>query len=269
MSRLHNTFTKLKAKNQTALVGFISAGDPDVTTSLDIISSMFDNGLDILELGVPFSDPTADGDVIQRSSLRAIKSGITLPIVLDMVKKLRTSYSQPIIIFSYLNPIFKYGYEKFVADAVDSGADGLLVVDMPFEESDEFIAARDLVCCKNDFALIKLIAPTTDEQRLERICESSEGFIYMINRVGITGAGGVDPQSVACNASRIKKHTSTPVCMGFGVSSPQDVSLIAKSGDGVVVGSLFEKAIEQNLENENVSSVIGQLVKELKQPTFS
>lgn len=266
MSRLNDTFTKLKQQDKTALVGFISAGDPDIRTSLQIIDSMLENGLDVLELGVSFSDPTADGDTIQRSSLRALKAGITLAKVIGMVREIRLKHQTPIIIFSYLNPIYHYGYEKFVRDAFEAGADGALIVDMPFEEAGEFKQARDTVCTGEAFALINLIAPTTKGERLKAIAEGSEGFIYMINRVGITGAGGVDSEAVSANASRIKQLTDTPVCMGFGVSSPEDVAAIAAFGEGVVVGSLFEKTIEANLASPDLPPTIGKLVAKLKAP---
>ncbi|MGE4285747.1 MAG: tryptophan synthase subunit alpha [Phycisphaerae bacterium] len=266
MSRLNDTFAKLNATGKTALVGFISAGDPDIRTSLNIVGAMFDGGLDILELGVSFSDPTADGDTIQRSSARALKAGITLARVITMVREIRISREQPIIIFSYINPVYHYGYEKFVRDAVDAGADGVLLVDMPFEEAGEFKQARDCVCTGNDFALINIIAPTTKGVRLKAIADGSEGFIYMINRMGITGAGGVDAGAIKANAARIKPLTDVPVCMGFGVSSPQDVEAIAAAGDGVVVGSLFEKTIEENIGLPELPAIVGKIVRELKAP---
>ncbi|OXU15265.1 tryptophan synthase subunit alpha [Sedimentisphaera salicampi] len=268
MSRIKDTFTKLKNENAKALVGFITAGDPDMEGSLAVVSEMFNNGLDILELGIPFSDPTADGDVIQRSSARSLKAGANLSKILQMTAALRENYNQPIIIFSYLNPIYRFGYERFIKEALEAGADGLLAVDMPHEESEDFKSIRDKHSSAQDFALIKLAAPTTDEARLETICKAGEGFIYMINRVGITGTGGLDPESVAAHAGQIKQHTKLPVCMGFGVSSPEDAEKIAFAGDGVVVGSLFEKTIENNLDKgkDFYSKAVGKKVKELKIP---
>ncbi|AQQ08429.1 Tryptophan synthase alpha chain [Sedimentisphaera cyanobacteriorum] len=268
MSRIKETFNKLKNKNAKALAGFITAGDPTIEGSLAIASEMFDNGLDILELGVPFSDPTADGDVIQRSSARALMAGANLSKIIQMTAKLREKYNQPIIIFSYLNPIYRYGYERFIREAIEAGADGLLAVDMPIEESEDFKSIRNKHSSQEDFALIKLAAPTTNEARLETICRAGEGFIYMINRVGITGTGGLDPESVAKHARQIKQHTDLPVCMGFGISSPEDAEKIAFAGEGIVVGSLFEKTIEKNLDKgkEVYSKQVGETVRAMKAP---
>ncbi len=262
MSRIDKKFKQLKDKNEKALVAFITAGDPSIDISVDILTAASKAGVDILELGIPFSDPTADGPVIQRSSARAIKAGVNVKVVFDMVKRLRhrCGDDMPIILFSYYNPIFHYGVERFCKDATAAGADGALIVDLPFEEKAEFEAFND----KSAFPLIHLVAPTTKGSRLDSICRDAGGFIYMINRVGITGTGGVDTAAIKENAARIKTRTSVPVCMGFGVSSPQDAASIAKFAEGVVVGSLFEKTIEENITAVNLPEIVAEKAAQIK-----
>jgi len=262
MSRIDKKFKQLKDKNEKALVAFITAGDPSIDKSLNILEAACRAGVDILELGIPFSDPTADGPVIQRSSSRAIKAGVNVKVVFEMVGQLRKRCGDdmPIILFSYYNPIFHYGVEAFCKDAMRAGADGALIVDMPFEEKAEFEAFND----KAAFPLIHLVAPTTNGGRLDAICRDAGGFIYMINRVGITGTGGVDSKSIRENAARIKSRTSVPVCMGFGVSSPEDAKSIAPFAEGVVVGSLFEKTIEDNIDASNLPEIVAQKAAAIK-----
>jgi tryptophan synthase alpha chain len=262
MNRIEKKFEYLKQNSQKALVAFITAGDPSMEKSADIIEKAVEAGVDVLELGVPFSDPTADGPVIQCASMRAIKAGMNISQVLKLVKEIRERCGQelPIVLFSYYNPIFHYGLERFCSDAVKAGADGTLVVDLPFEEKGEF----ESFCDKEDFRLIHLVAPTTKGKRLEEICKAGKGFIYMINRVGITGTGGVDKDSIHAGVQRIKQFTDVPVCMGFGVSSPQDAAAIAPFAEGVVVGSLFEKTIEENLEADDLPKIVAQKASELK-----
>lgn len=262
MNRIDDTFEELKAAGQKALVAFITAGDPCIEKSLDIITKAVEAGVDVLELGVPFSDPTADGPIIQKASMRAIEAGVNLVSVFDMVRKIRERCGNalPIILFSYYNPIFRYGVERFCRDAASAGADGALIVDLSFEEKAEF----ESVCVSDAFKLIHLVAPTTKGKRLEDICTQGRGFIYMINRVGITGTGGVDKDAVKAGVERIKAHTDVPVCMGFGVSSPQDAAAIAPFAEGVVVGSLFEKTIEDNIDSENLPDIVAEKAAAIK-----
>lgn len=262
MSRIQRKFEELKKKKEKALVAFITAGDPSIEMSLDILAAAIDGGVDMLELGIPFSDPMADGPVIQRSSSRAINAGANIKVVIDMVKTLRQRCGDtfPIILFSYYNPIFSYGCGRFCEDACTAGADGVLIVDLPYEEKDEFEKYSD----KQNFPLIHLVAPTTKGQRLDKICSDAKGFIYMINRVGITGVGGVDYAAVKENAARIKQRTDTAVCMGFGISSPQDAASIAPFAEGVVVGSFFEKIIEDNISCSNLPRIIADNAAAMK-----
>ena len=264
MSRINKLFENLKNKNEKALVGFVSAGDPDYSKSLEIVKTMCASGLDILELGIPFSDPTADGPLIQRSSTRALKKGITLAKVLEMTKKIRKNFDLPIILFSYYNPIHAYGVEKFYKDACDAGADGVLVVDLPPEESSEMTSCwRD-----NDFSLIRLVAPTTPVNRMKKIADSGSGFIYLVSKTGVTGSGGIDTTDVTKHADSLRDVTSLPICVGFGISTTDHVKSIAKIADAVVIGSAFEKIIEDNINNSELVSIIGERVKEYKKATI-
>ncbi|MBA3036236.1 MAG: tryptophan synthase subunit alpha [Desulfobacterium sp.] len=261
--RIDKTFEELKQKKEKALVGFLSAGDPDLNTSLKIIESMCAAGLDIIELGIPFSDPTADGPVIQRSSARALKKGITIKTVLEMTRKIRTYSDIPIILFSYYNPIHSYGAKAFYNDSVSSGADGVLVVDLPPEESDEMTSKWP----GNELALIRLIAPTTPIERMKKIAQESSGFLYLVSKTGVTGSAGLDTQEVTVNSRLLGSITNLPICVGFGISEPEDVRKIAPDVDGIVVGSAFERIIEENLNNPNLDQILGEKVSKLKAAT--
>ena len=262
-TRIDKQFELLEGKGEKALVGFVTAGDPDMETSLAVIKEMCEAGLDVLELGIPFSDPTADGPVIQRSSERALKAGMSVSKVLAMVKAIREFTEIPIILFSYVNPIHAMGYETFAEKAKVAGADGILMVDMPPEESCEL----DSVMGQRDMSVIRLIAPTTYEKRIRMISASASGFLYLISMVGVTGSGGLDAEAVKANYSRVKKETDLPVCVGFGISTPDDVAAIARFSDGVVIGSAFERLIEKNMGQENLPQLVGQKTRAYKEAT--
>ena len=223
MNRIKKTFLALKNKNESALVGFVTAGDPNIETSLNVILAMCHSGLDVLELGIPFSDPTADGPVIQRSSARALQNGITLKAVMDMTANIRKQADLPIILFSYYNPIYVYGAERFYMDAVESGADGLLVVDLPPEASNEM---TDLWPGR-DLSMIRLVAPTTHRERMAFIEKSGSGFLYLISKTGITGSDGLDLVEIKDNADTLRSVTDLPICVGFGISTTDDVAAVA------------------------------------------
>ncbi len=264
MTRIEKTFEKLERAGEKALVGFITAGDPDAAQSLEIIAAMIDNGIDILELGVPFSDPTADGPVIQRSSARALKSGMNLEKVCDMITSLREKYVDiPVIVFSYYNPIFAYGIERFYTDFVSAGADGVLVVDLPPEESEEMTSRWTGA----PLPLIRLVAPTTPDERMQHIADVSDGFIYMVSKTGVTGSDGLDASESGDQVSRLKRITHLPVCVGFGISTPDDVAAVARTADGVVIGSAFERTIEENLGKADIAARIGRQTAAYKAAT--
>jgi len=264
MNRIDTTFTKLKEKGESALVGFVTAGDPDFSRSLDIVKAMCMSGLDVLELGIPFSDPTADGPVIQRSSARSLQNGMNLTSVMAMTRELRKMTDIPIILFSYYNPILAYGQVSFYEEAVAAGADGLLVVDLPPEESNEMTG----LWSGENLALIRLVAPTTPRERMAYISQTAAGFLYLVSKTGVTGSDGLDLTEVSANTAELKSISNLPVCVGFGISTPADVAAIAISADGVVVGTAFEQIIEDNLENPDLVTIMGDTVRRLKAATI-
>lgn len=260
MNRIDQSFTRLKQAKTAALVGFITAGDPNPATSLEITRAMCRAGVDVLELGVPFSDPTADGPVIQRSSARAMKAGMTLTAALDISRSLRKEFSVPIVLFSYYNPILNCGAHDFYRRALAAGVDGVLVVDLPPEESAEFTGSWP----GNDLHLIRLIAPTTPPERMQRIAASGSGFLYLVSKIGVTGSDGLNTEDVRQKTARLRAVTTLPICVGFGISTVKDVAAIAAVADGVVIGSAFERTIEQNLDNPDLPALIGRQVSEYK-----
>lgn len=262
MNRIPLLFDQLRKKHQKALIGFVTAGDPDMATSLSICSSMCRNGLDLLELGIAFSDPTADGPVIQRSSQRALQQGVTPAAVIDMVAHLRKEIDTPIVLFTYYNPILAYGIQRFYRDAVRAGADGVLIVDLPPEESREM---TDQWPVPSQLSLIRLIAPTTPDVRIRTIAAQADGFLYLVSKTGVTGSAGLDSDVVEANVQRIRSCTSLPVCVGFGVNTPEDVARIARHADGVVIGSAFERTIEEGVLRQE----IGRLPEELAARTHA
>jgi tryptophan synthase alpha chain len=263
MNRIERKFEELKKRKEKALVGFITAGDPDVAQSLEIICAMCAAGLDILELGIPFSDPTADGPAIQRSSARALAHRVNISQVLEMTRILREKTDIPIILFGYYNPIFKFRVDQFCSDARAAGADGVLVVDLPPEESAEMTNGHR----ESEFPLIHLIAPTTPAERMRRIAASAHGFLYLISKTGVTGSDGLALDAVAARTVSVKAVTGLPVCVGFGISTPADVRAIAAVADGVVIGSAFERLIEENLNRPDLPEIVAEQVRAYKQAT--
>ncbi|MDM8525085.1 tryptophan synthase subunit alpha [Desulfococcaceae bacterium HSG8] len=263
MNRLHDMFENLKQKKEKALVGFVTAGDPDISVSLRMIISMCKSGVDILELGIPFSDPTADGPVIQRSSARALANGVSLGKVIGMTKKIREETDVPIILFSYYNPIHAYGNARFYQDALEAGADGVLVVDLPPEEADEMTDTW----AGDGLSLIRLVAPTTPGERMKHIAESASGFMYLVSKTGVTGSDGLDTSEIGQHTELLRSVTQLPICVGFGISTPEDVAAVAAVADGVVIGSAFERLIEDNLDNPDLVSIITERVCEYKAAT--
>lgn len=264
MNRIEAVFQQLRQKGEKALVGFVTAGDPTEARSLEIIGAMCDAGLDILELGIPFSDPTADGPVIQRSSGRALKAGMNLRKALGMAEKVRRAHPLPIVIFSYYNPILAYGAPQFYRDAAAAGADGVLVVDLPPEESEELTSQAGGA----DLAFIRLVAPTTPASRMETIATRASGFLYLVSMTGVTGSGGLDLEEITNVTRTLSSHSNgTPICIGFGISSPEQVREVAALADGAVVGSAFERLIEANLDDPALPALVGNAVRAMKEAT--
>lgn len=253
MSRIEQTFEVLKKQGRKALVAFLEAGDPDLETSERHCREALSNGVDVLELGVPFSDPTADGPVIQAAGQRSLAAGTTLTKVLALAKRLRADFDTPIVLFGYVNPFFSYGYEKLAHDAAKAGVDAFLVVDLPFEESGEFRVHLD----KAGLDFVTLIAPTTPDERLKTILKDARGFVYYIMVKGVTGARAQVAADVSDHLGRLKKHTKLPVAAGFGVSNGAQAKAAAQYADGVVVGSALVKAAAENR--------LVALVKEIRQ----
>ena len=239
MNRITTTFQKLAAANRKALVGYLTAGDPNPETSFDILRAACGAGLDILELGVSFSDPTADGPVIQEASVRALKAGMTLTKTLELAARLRAESDIPIMLFGYYNPLFKYGLDRLAKAAEKAGVDGLLVVDLPPEEAGPLKAALQ----GNDIQIIFLVAPTTRPDRVQKIANETGGFLYLITKAGTTGEGGLDVEAIRKHAAEVKKLSPLPVCLGFGIRDGKDAQKLAPMADGVIVGSTLVNVI--------------------------
>lgn len=241
MGRISRRFEELQQKREKALVTFVTAGDPDLSVTEEIVLALEEGGVDIIELGVPFSDPMADGPTIQLSSERALASGTTLPKILEMVKSVRRRSEIPLLLMGYYNPVFLYGVERFFADAALAGVDAVLIVDLPPEEAGECKKAADA----NDVDLIFLLTPTSDASRIAKVAGLARGFIYYVSVTGVTGARKELSASLRAEVAHIKEKTSTPVVAGFGISDPAQAAEAARLADGVVVGSALVKLFEQ------------------------
>jgi len=249
-TRIDACFAKLKNEGRGALVTFITAGDPSYDVSLEILLSLPDAGADVVELGMPFSDPMADGPAIQLASERALKAGQTMDKTLAMARAFRDKHKDvPLVLMGYYNPIYHYGPEKFVLDAKTAGVDGLIVVDVPPEADDELC----LPALGQGLNFIRLATPTTDDERLKVVLQNTSGFLYYVSMTGITGAGALDVSRVHENVARIKAQTDLPVVVGFGVKSADQVADIACGADGAVVGSAIVREIEANLDENGLA----------------
>ena len=246
-TRIDTRFAALKKQGRAALVTFITAGDPDFDTSLAILQGLPKAGADVIELGMPFTDPMADGPAIQASSLRALANGQNMKKTLKLVREFRkTDKETPIVLMGYFNPIYIYGVEAFVTDAKKAGADGLIVVDLPPEHDDELC----LPAMKAGLNFIRLATPTTDEARLPRVLTNTSGFVYYVSVLGITGTKAPNLKDVAAKVKRIKAHTTLPVAVGFGVKTAEQAKTIAANADGVVVGSAIVNAVRDTLNKK-------------------
>lgn len=241
MSRIDERFAALAAQKRTGLVTYVTAGDPDLPRSAEILKRLDRAGADVLEVGVPFSDPLADGPVIQRATERALAAGATLPKVLDMLKSVRKEISAPIVIFSYANPILRMGLDRFVEAAGAAGVDGVLTLDMPPEEGEAFRAAFSLAGIDTIF----LLSPTTTVERIKRAAELGSGFLYGISRLGVTGVRETIDDSARELAERVKGVTQMPLALGFGLSKPEHIKAIGHYAEAAVVGSALVKVIAE------------------------
>jgi tryptophan synthase alpha chain len=253
MNRIDKAFSELKGKNKKAFVPFITAGDPTLDITKSLILTLKSVGADIIELGIPFSDPIADGPSIQRASLRSLEHNTSLRDVLNMVAEIRKDTQIPIVLMGYYNPIFKYGVAKFTKDATESGVDGVVVADLPPDESAELTKSAK----EHNLATIFLVAPTSTPDRVKLIAESCTGYIYCVSTTGVTGARTTVSDMLTPTLKLIKKYTDKPIAVGFGVSTPEQASEIAKVADGVIIGSAIVNIIEKYKDNpsELLSSV--------------
>ncbi len=260
MSRIQAVFASLKSQQRKALIPFVTAGDPNPAQTVPLMHAMVQGGADLIELGVPFSDPMADGPVIQRASERALAHKVSLRKVLGMVAEFRQQDDKtPVVLMGYANPIEAMGYEQFAAQAAASGVDGVLTVDYPPEECAEFVA----VLKRHGIDTIFLLSPTTEPARVQRVVEAASGFIYYVSLRGVTGAAHLDIADVAQKVAAIRQHTSLPVGVGFGVCDAATARAIAEIGDAVVVGSRTVQEVENSPENE-VAANVGKLIAELR-----
>lgn len=244
-TRIDTRFAELKKQGRPAFVTFVMCGDPDLDTSLQIIKALPKAGADVIELGMPFTDPMADGPAIQAAGLRALKAGTTLKKTLQVVRDFRKGdNATPIVLMGYYNPIYIYGVDKFLVDAKEAGVDGLIIVDLPPEEDDELC----IPALKAGLNFIRLATPTTDDKRLPAVLNNTSGFVYYVSITGITGAASADSSKVSAAVERIKRHTKLPVCVGFGIKTPQNARDIAAHADGAVVGSALIDALRGSLD---------------------
>lgn len=260
MSRLQSRFAALKQENRAALVTFVTAGDPDYATSLAILKGLPEAGADVIELGMPFTDPMADGPAIQLANIRALGNGQNMVKTLQMVREFRTgNQDTPLVLMGYYNPIFCYGVARFIKDAKEAGVDGLIVVDLPPEHNDELCDPAQAAGI--DF--IRLTTPTTDDARLPTVLNGSSGFVYYVSVAGVTGAGAATMDQVEEAVARLRRHTDLPLCIGFGIRTPEHAAEVAKRADGAVVGSaLIDRIAKAASPAEAVSGVLG-LCREL------
>ena len=243
MSRIEQAFATARAENRAAFVGYLCAGDPDFDTSVNACRAVIEAGVDILELGVPFSDPLADGLTNQLAAQRALDSGSTSERVLDLVKAVRAFSEVPIVFYTYYNLVFAQGSDTYAAKAKAAGADGLLTLDLPPEEAGEHLAA----CEKHGMQTVFIVAPTTPDERLETICKAATGFVYYVSREGVTGEQAWMSGNIKARVDVIKQHTELPIVVGFGISNAGHVATVAQAADGVVVGSAIVNCIAENV----------------------
>ena len=244
-TRIDRRFAELAKQGRSAFVTFLMAGDPDPATSLEIVKALSTSGADVIELGIPFTDPMADGPSIQAAGLRALKGGMTLKKTLELVRGFRRDDdATPIVLMGYYNPIYIYGVDRFLVDAKSAGVDGLIIVDLPPEEDTELCVPA----LRAGLNFIRLATPTTDNKRLPAVLANTSGFVYYVSITGITGAAAADSTVVSEAVARIKRHTDLPVCVGFGIRTPEAARAIASRADGAVVGTALVDALRGSLD---------------------
>jgi len=261
-SRLEATFARLRERGERALVPYFTAGDPSLADTRCLVAEAARRGADVIELGVPFSDPLADGPVIQRAAMRALAAGTTLPRLLEMVSELRAEVSVPLVLMTYYNPVLAFGLEAFARAAVRAGVDGVIVVDLPPEEADPL--AREAEAAGLD--VIYLVAPTSTPERVRLIARRSRGFIYMVSLRGVTGERQGLPPDLAAQIRTLRRVTDKPVCVGFGISTPEQVAAVGRLADGAAVGSAIVRLVEERSGAPSLVNDVGAFIAELKAP---
>jgi tryptophan synthase alpha chain len=260
MSRLKSAFDRLRAERRVGLVTYVTAGDPDLRTSADIVRTLDRAGADVLEIGVPFSDPVADGPVIQRASERALAAGGSLAATIDLVAAVRADVAAPVVLFTYANPIFRFGVERFAAQAASAGADGVLVLDLPIEEAGQVREA--LASAKLD--MVFLLSPTSSDERIARASRAGSGFLYAVSRLGVTGARDAVADGAEALVGRIRAQSTLPVALGFGISRPEHVEQVGRWADAAVVGSGLVQVIGENGSSGELLARVADYVRWLK-----
>ena len=259
MKRIQAVFDKCKTEQRKALVAYVTAGNPDLSTSEKLIDAVIDAGADILELGVPFSDPMADGPVIQKAGLQALKAGTTLPGIIAMAGRIRQRTAVPMVLFSYYNVMLSYGLEKLAADCVTAGIDAWLIVDVPFEERVEVKP----IAAQHGIELITLVSPATPPQRMAKIVADAEGFVYYITVKGVTGARAELPADLSEHLNALRLLSPVPVVAGFGIASPEMAAMTARHADGVVVGSAIVRIMDQHDDRASGIAATAEFVRGL------
>jgi len=258
MNKLENHLAISKKNNKKALILFITAGDPDLPTTLEVMRSMAENGVDCIELGIPFSDPIADGLIIQKSTQRALKNKIRVEYIFDLVRQFRPFHQTPIVLMGYYNPIMRYGSERFVQNFRNAGGDGLIIADLPYEEGEEF----ENISSRNEVSLIYLLAPEIGSQRTKKILNASSGFVYCVSHYGTTGMGSDTETEVDDVVDSLKSMTDLPIMVGFGISSMEKARAAVKIADGIIIGSWLIKELESA---EDKAKAAGDFTSKLKQ----
>ena len=260
MTRIEKTFDRLRKSGERGLIAYITAGDPHPDRTVELVLALEAGGADIVELGVPFSDPIADGPVIQKAGERALKAGTTLVKVLAILRELRRHSQIPVVIFSYLNPILRYGFERFARDAAEAGADGALMIDLNIEEAEPYL--REMKA--NNLDPIFLVSQTTPDARLRKLSQSSAGFVYLVSRAGVTGEQDSLSGEALTLIERTRRVTSLPLAVGFGLSKPEHMAALAPHADAAVVGSAFMRVIERHGEQADLAARLTELAARLK-----
>ena len=260
MSRIAKAFERLKREKTRGLIAYLTAGDPEPNRTVEFILGLEKGGTDIIELGVPFSDPIADGPVIQRATERSLSAGTTLKIVIEMLRELRRKSDIPVVIFSYLNPVLRYGFEKFAVDASAAGADGVLLTDLNIEEAGSYI--REMR--KRELETVFLVSQTTKDDRLRLLSQSCSGFVYLVSRAGVTGERTALSEHALPLIKRTRAVTSLPLAVGFGLSKPEHMMALAPHVDAAVVGSAFVRLIAENQRDPALADKLGSFAAELK-----